>query len=367
MAAGDFTASQLQLINLKAEQMWTDSQYASSLKPEAEAARAVLERQTARFSEFDDWDTKRRKVAVTWIDACDIEAVDCEETCEPEYAELQSKKKPYEPNLCKSAGFSVDALKLKTDSYDMQEQVARGLAGAVKALDEWWARQVLVKIKTFAGVNVAPSPFVYDNVDKTTKFTDLDPSLYKSNLQLLANFMQQAKLNRIASPYIIDNGTFFVDMLNAAFDSGNAEGKGYAARLNVFKDMLYDDQFNFTQAGLTDSLFMIGSGALAFKTVNDNPANQIVVGGGVQDTLYRINSNMLPGVQYDVLYKIKCVVSGTPAKKRYIHTWELKTQGLVELNPEGCPVTTSIGGTPTVVTPTGILSYTKVAAGDLEP
>ena len=74
MAAGDFTASQLQEINLKAEIMWTDSMLAASLKPEAEAARAVLERQTVKFKEFDDWDTKERKVKVTFIDACAIEA-----------------------------------------------------------------------------------------------------------------------------------------------------------------------------------------------------------------------------------------------------------------------------------------------------
>lgn len=360
MAAGNFDASQLQLINLKAEQMWTDSQYAASFKPEAEAARAVRERQTVQFKEFTDWDEKRRKVKVMWLDSCGIEAQDCVETCEPSYAELESKSKPYEPNLCKSAGFSIDALKLKTDSYDMQDQVARGLAGCVKALDEWWAQQVLVKIKTFAGVNVAPDPFIYDNVAKTTKFTDLDPvNQYSGNLKLLANFMQQAKLNRINTPYIIDNGTFFVDMLNAAFDSPNAEGKGYAARLKVFENMLYDDQFNFLQAGLTDSLFMIGAGAVAFQTVNDNPSNQIVIGGNVQDTLYRIKSIVLPGVEYDVLYKIKCIVSGN--KKRYVHTWEVKTQGLVELNPEGCPVTADVNGTPTVVTPTGVLSYTRVA------
>lgn len=360
MAAGDFTASQLQLINLKAEQMWTDGQWAASLKPEAEAARAVLERQTVQFGEFKNWDSTRNKVKVMWINPCDIEAKDCEPTCTPEYPELDTKSKLIEPTLCKQTGFSIDALKLKTDSYSMQEQVARGLAGCVKALDEWWAQQVLVKIKTFAGVNVAPAPFIYDNVNKTTKFTDLDPVIYRSNLQLLANFLQQAKLNRIASPYIIDNGTFFVDMLNAAFDSGNAEGKGYAARLKVFADMLYDDQFNFAQAGLTDSLFMIGAGAVAFQTVNDNPANQIVVGGNVQDTLYRIPSNALPGVQYDVLYKIVCKVSG--GEKRYIHTWEVTTKGLIELNPEGCPVTANVGGTPTVVTPTGVLSYTKVAS-----
>lgn len=357
--AGNFTASQLLEVRLKAEQMWTDSQYAASLKPEAEAAKAVLAHQTARFDVFDDVN-KDKKVKVTFIDACGVQAQDCVDTCDITGNELSTSAKEYEPNLCQEASFSVDVTKLRTNDYGSSEVVAQGLAAAVKALDEWWAQKVLATIKLFAGVNVAPAPFTYDGVAKTTKFTDLNPAIYRSNLQLLANFIQQAKLNRIANPYIIDNGTFFVDMLNAAFDSGNAEGKGYAARLRAFENMLYDDQFNFAAAGLTDSLFMIGSGAVAFKTVNKHPDNPTLIGGNVQETIYTIPSNSLPGVKYDVTYTINCKIVG--GKKHYVHVWQLRTNGLIKLNPEGCPVTATVGGVATTVTPTGVLSYTKVAS-----
>jgi hypothetical protein len=358
MAAGNFTPSQLLEVRLKAEQMWTDSQLAASLKPEAEAARAVLEHQTARFDVLNDTE-KDRVVKVTFIDACGVQATDCTATCDITGTELSTGAKEYKANLCQQASFSVNVTKLRTNDYGSSEVVAQGLAAAVKALDEWWAQKVLAKIKTFAGVNVAPAPFIYDATAKTTKFTDLDPAVYRSNLQLLANFVQQAKLNRIANPYIIDNGTFFVDMLNAAFDSGNAEGKGYAARLRAFENMLYDDQFNFAAAGLTDSLFMVGSGAVAFKTVNKHPDTPTLIGGDVQETIYTIPSNALPNVKYDVTYTIKCVV--TENVKEYVHVWELKTHGLVELNPEGCPVNAVVNGEATVVTPSGVLSYTKVA------
>lgn len=360
MAAGNFTASELLEVRLKAEQMWTDSQYAASLKPEAEAAKAVLAHQTARFEVLNDTE-KDRKIKVTFIDACGVQANDCVDTCDITGNELSTGAKEYAPDLCQEASFSVDFTKLRKNEYGSSEVVARGLASAVKALDEWWAQKALATIKLFAGVNVAPAPFVYDNVAKTTKFTDLDPAIYRSNLQLLANFIQQAKLNRIANPYIIDNGTFFVDMLNAAFDSGNAEGKGYAARLRAFENMLYDDQFNFAAAGLTDSLFMVGSGAVAMKTVNKHPDLPTLVGGNVQETLYTIPSNSLPGVKYDVTYTINCkIVNG---EKHYVHVWQLRTNGLIKLNPEGCPVRATVNGVATTVTPTGVLSYTKVAGG----
>ena len=89
MAVGDFTASELQVIRLKAEQFYKDN--TALYTPEANSAIAVLENQTARFKAFENVD-KDVKVAVTWLDACGIEAKDCEETCDIEEDEIESKK-----------------------------------------------------------------------------------------------------------------------------------------------------------------------------------------------------------------------------------------------------------------------------------
>lgn len=345
MANGEFTASELLETRLKAEQMWTDSQRAASLAPEAEAAIAVLDHQTARFDVFNNID-KDIKVKVTFIDACGREAEDCDNSCDLSEEELSTGSKEYEPNICKKSGFSVNETKLRTNDYGQSEVVAEGLAASVKALDEFWAKQVLVKLKTFAGVNVAPGAMTYDPVNKTTYPVTGD-------LNQLAQLIQQGKLNRINGAYFIDNGVFFTAMLNAAFDSGNAEGKGAAARLKALQGVLYDDQFNFAGAGITDDLFMIGSGAVAFKTVNKHPDIPTLIGGKVQHTIYTIPSNKLPGVKYDVTYTVECKVVNN--KKSYFHTWRLETNGLIELNPEGCPVT--VNGA--VVSPTGVLSYSK--------
>lgn len=347
MASGNFTASELQTLKLKAEQFYQNntSQYA----PEAVSAKAVLENQTARFRAFEDVN-KDQKIAISWLDACGIVAEDCEETCEIDMPELESKSKLYEPNICKQSGFSIDTRKLRTNDYTSDELLLEGTNASIKALDEFWAKQVLAKLKTFAGVNVAPAPYTFDAVNATTNVPTAD-----YNLRLLANWIQQAKLNKIANPYFIDNGSLFIEMLNAQFNSGNFDGAGDASRLSQLRRVLYDDQINFSGAGLTEDTFLIGSNAVAMQTVNKVADRPTLIGGNVQVTTYTVNSLVLPNVKYDVEYSIVCKV-GTDGKKTYVHAWRFTTNGLIELNPTPCPIT--LGGT--TVNPTGVLSYTKV-------
>ena len=116
---------------------------------------------------------------------------------------------------------------------------------------------------------------------------------------------------------------------------------------------MYDDQYNFAAAGLTEDTFLIGKNAVAFQTVNKVADRQTLIGGQVQVTTYTVKSLVLPNVKYDVEYSLVCKIVG--GKKTYVHTWRYTTNGLIELNPQGCPVT--LGAT--TATPTGVLSYTK--------
>lgn len=344
MAAGDFSPTQLLKLQLKAELMWKDSQLAASTVPHADAAIAVLSKQTARFEVFSNRD-KDLEVRVNWIDPCSVVAEDCVESCDEEQPELGTNGKDYKPNICKQSGFSIDQEKFRTNQFGLEETFAVGLQGAKKALDEYWAQQVLVKLSTFAGVNVSNPN--YNPVGNST----LIP-LLGQNLSSLTQLMQDGMLNRIDNAYFIDNGIFYQALTNAAFDAGNAEGKGAAARLKVFQDVFYTDMWNFLPAGVTeDDVFMINSGAVAMKTVNRNPDTPLYMGHKVGETLYTVNSDLLPGVKYDVVYTVKCKIVNQ--KKHYFHTWTLKTHGLIELNPVGCPV--QFGNT--IVSPTGVLSY----------
>lgn len=350
MAAGDFSKSELLKIKLKAEAMWKDSRYEAEFKPTADAAVAVLANQTASFPELENRN-KDRTVVVNWINACGIVAEDCEENCNITGNELESGNKEYAVDLCKKADFSVDAEKSRTNIYEVEEIAARGQAMAIKALDEWWARQAIAKMKSFAGVNVAPAPFTYDNVDKST---DVPAANY--NVKLIANLLQQAMLNKMGNPYFVDNGSLYLEWLNAQLDAGNLDGRGDQNRIAQLK--MYFDQFNFAAAGVAEDTFMISPGAIAMQTKNRNPDAMTLVGGKIQQMRYTVPSIALPGVKYDAYYNLECkVVNG---KSHDFHSWRFETNGGIWLNPEGCPVTIMVGGTPTVLTPTGVLSYTKV-------
>lgn len=344
MANGDFTPTQLLKLQLKAETMWADSQLNASVVPHADAAIAVLNKQTARFDVFENRD-KDLEVRVNFVNPCGIVARDCTESCEQTEAELSTGGKDYKPNICKETGFGIDATKFRTNQYSFEETYAVGMSGAIKALDEYWAQQVLVKLKTFAGANVSNPN--YSAVNGYTTIANLG-----NDLKSLTQLMQDGLLNRIENAYFIDNGLFYQALTNAAFDAGNAEGKGAAARLKVFQDVFYTDMWNFRPAGVVnEDVFMIAAGAVAMKTVNQNPDSPLVIGSKVGETIYTIPSNLLPNVVYDVVYSQVCKIVNN--KKHYFHTWTLKTRGLIELNPEGCPVT--VGGVK--VSPTGVLSY----------
>lgn len=344
MAAGDFSPSALLAIKLKAEQMWTDSRLSADFKANADAAKAVLDNQTATFRELDNPE-KDNQIVVNFLNPCAIVAQDCESNCDLTEAEMESGAKTYALDLCKKAGFGVDAETTRTNTYSVEEESARGLAAALKALDEYWAQQVLVKLKAFAGVNVAPAPWTW--AANTTSVPAAD-----YNVGMVANLINQAILNKMPSAYYIDNGGLYVPWLNAQLAAGNLDGKGDAARIAAIK--LYFDQWNFAPAGLTEDTFAVSPGAVAMKTKTRNPDTPTLIGGSVQQTRYTVASPTLPGVKYDVYYTLNCITKN--GKARIFHTWRVETNGGIFLNPEGCPVTISS----VTYTPTGVLSYTKV-------
>lgn len=350
MAAGDFTASQLLQIQLKAEQMWNDGILAKANQPQAEAAKAVIANQTARFNVLNDR-TKDHKIEVMFLNTCAVETDDCVSNCDIDEPLVESGKKEYEPDLCQKTGFSVDEETTRTNNYGVQEIAAEAMATAIGRLDEWWAQQVMARLKTFAGINVYPDPWTYDPAESTTEVPTADYTL-----QMYANLIIQAQMNRLGSPYYIDNGSLYAQVLNAQLNAGNLDGKGDANRIQQLN--MYFDLYNFARAGLDEDLFAISPGAVAFKTVNRNPDTPRTLGGSIQQTIYTVNSRVLPGVKYDAYYTLKCTT--VAGKAHYVHAWRLETNGGIWLNPEGCPVTIDVDDEPTVVAPTGVLSYTKV-------
>lgn len=346
MAAGNFTASALLKIQLKAEQMWKDSQLANSVEGHADAAIAVLNNQQVRFTELTD-PNKDRTVTVHWINPCAAVAEDCESNCDITEPELETDGQDYVLDLCKKTGFSIDVEKFRTNIYNRDETFAVAMNGAIKVLDEWWAQQVLIKLKAFSGVNVYPEPWTWN---AATSDTEIPSAEY--NLDVIPNLIIQANRNRMTSPYFINNGDLEIDYLRATLNAGNLDGKGDEARIRAIK--MYFDAWNFAAAGVSENIFAVAAGAIAFKTKVRHTTTPVYVAGNINQWRYAVKSNLLPGVSYDVYNTLKCVtVNG---KAHDVESFRLETNGGIFLNPEGCPITVNS----VVYTPTGVLSYDKV-------
>lgn len=346
MAAGDFSASVLTKIKLKAENNWQDSRLAEEYKAHADAAVAVLANQTVTIKPLVDRD-KDYEVEVVWIDPCNTTLRDCQSACDLQGPLTETKAQPYALTLCKEAAYSVNVETSRTNMYEVEEVAAQQIALRVKELDEWWAQRVLIKLKSFAGINVAPTPWTYNPVTNTTEVPTAD-----YNVKMVSKLLKQAILNKMPNPYFIDNGNLFTEWWDKEIEKGNLDGAGDAARIKAIK--LYFDMWNFLPAGLTEDTFMVNKNAVALHTKVKHPDTPKYIGGQVNHTIYTIPSTALPGVKYDVFYTMKCVTVGN--FEQYVHTWVIRTKGDVLLNPKGCPVTVSS----VVYNPTGVISYSAV-------
>ena len=360
MAAGDFSASLLSVIKVKAEKMWTDGMQAADYAPNADAAVAVIQNQTARFGELNRRD-KDNSIDVTWIKTCGRTTADLAGNCNLEEDELETAKKNYQFDIGQKTGFSVDREKLRTNMYEYMEEVAAGLANSVKLLDEYWAQKVLTKVKTFASTNLAPKPFTFD----ATKNATIVPNAMYGNVtspvsgfRLPSAWHKMAIQNKMNAPYFIDNGRIYIDLLDAMLQADGANGADKGAGRRAKKLNITSDLFNFGAAGIANvSTFMINKNAVAFKTYNRHADKPLFIGGKVGQTHYTIKSIALAGVKYDVIHEVKCKEVG--GVTHFYDTWRLITRGGVWLNPESCPVTIASGSNPPAGThtPSGVLSF----------
>ena len=330
--AGDLSASNILKLRAKAENAWSDGKTASQYKVNAEAAKAVLENQTAQIDLLTGRANKDDIVEITFINTCGVVAEDCESNCTIDEPELDTGKEEYAVDICKKTGFSIDAEKVRTNDYELEQLHTAGHAAAVKALDEFWAAQVLAKLDAESGYNAYPTPYAFD---PATMVATVPAAGYNLN-QLTANLILQAQMNNINMPYYIERGLLAGEFLNVQFNAGNFDGKGDAARAQFLK--MYFDMLNFAKAGVTDTdLFMIDASAVALATKTRYSSTPVLAGGKIQQTRYTVPSQALPGVSYDVIYSLECKTVGTKAHD--VHSWRYETNGLIAINPALCPVT----------------------------
>ena len=340
------TASVILTAQVKAEQMWKDSRLAAEYETHADAAVAVKKNQTVRMTELTDPDTDK-DLKVMWIDPCTNQVEDCTATCDITGPMAATAGQLYSLDICKEITFSASSELARRNEYTEEEFLANKTLLAKKALDEYWAQQVLLQLKAFSGIYVFPENYTYANGTTTIPFANY-------NVALLPYLTRAAIMNKMTGNYIIDDGALWNSVYNAGLYEGNLDGKGLAKAASELSRKLTFDLWNFPQAGITEDTFIVGSGAVAFATKARFSRTPVYVDGKVQQWRWSEPSNTIPGVVYDFYSQKTCVTTGTGSgvQEDVVDNVKVKTRGGIFLNPKGCPVT--VGGT--TYTPSGVMS-----------
>lgn len=321
MSAGSFSCSDLVNIQLKGEQIWADAAARKNYEADVEIVKAIKANQTAQLVELED-KAKDKTVKVSWISDCTDTLDGCGAECTVGGAELEVKCTTYSLDLCEKAGFTVDEKDFRTNIYSKEEVIARGILKKKKLLDEYLASQAVLKLDSFKGVNS------YTGGKGTVAGfeTSIAPAYW--NASLFSYLTLVAKKNKFANPYLISGVNLYEAYWNSQMAAANADGKGAA---NMFGSMpLYFDVVNIdAELDPEKATFLLDKGSVALfsKAYWGNVPTDFGDNVGMK---YSVASDNLPGVEYDVTYKVTC--SGDDIK----HNFSLQVKAGIFRNPVGC-------------------------------
>lgn len=329
MSANVNTCATLAKVQLIMDSQWADSAKQKDYIANVEVARAVRENQTVRIEELSN-PMKDKTVTLYWPEFCGATTSACSDECTPGGTKPGTVCEDYTLGMCREVNFSVDHKAYRSIATTFEEAVAVSLLANMQALDEWIAQQFVSEMHAGKGVNA------YTGGKGTVSGfeTSISPAYW--NASLMGYFALVAKKNKFNAPYIVSGTNMYEAYWNAQMNAGNAEGKGAKTMFDQFK--FYFDIFNVDSVMSPDSVtFMLNRNALAFHSkayynwsATDGRAEQFGGAGSSAGMKYQIESKNLPGVFYDVTYKIAC--SGN----EITHDWGVKFTGDIFRNPVGC-------------------------------
>jgi len=323
ITAGVFSETQLVHLQGKADQLWSDRAQKEDYVAQVEVVKAIQAQQTATIG-TQLRGKKNRTLDISWINACEIDD-SAVTNCTFPTTELSTNIQEVELTQERQTGFKVREYPFVTNTYDIEEVIAKGLLTASKVLDEWWAAAIVTAINAAKGVNeVTVGKGVVAGTD-----TYVLPSYW--NADLVAYFNRVAIMNRIKNPFLLSGNNLFESVWNAARERNQA---GDESKVMKFGELpITFDLFNIDTANTPDLVtYLIGRGAFAFETKSFYPATPVKY---IDQHRYSIASYNLPGVRYDVHYTNEC-----DSESDWIdHSFKFKTLGDVFLNPVGCTST----------------------------
>jgi hypothetical protein len=322
------TCATLVKVQLLMDNVWSDNAKQKDYIANVEAIRAVRENQTVRIEDVLN-PMKDRTVTLYWPEFCGATTTSCADDCTPGGSKPGTQCQDYTLGMCREVNFSVDHKTYRTIAPTMEEAIAVSFLANMQALDEWIAVQAVNKMHSGKGVNG------YTGGKGTVSGfeTEISPAYWNANLMTYLQLV--AKYNKFSMPYLVSGTNLFEAYALAQANAANADGKGAKTMFDSFR--MYFDIFNVDSTLGEQATFMLNKNALAFHSktywdwsATDGRAMQFGGVGSEAGMRYKIESKNLPGVFYDVIYKIAC--SGNEVT----HNWKIQFNGDIFRNPVGC-------------------------------
>lgn len=313
----------LAIVQAMADEIWADSIENTDHRTYAAAAQAVLANQNVRFNELQG--AKTKQVSLEWADNCDMTDEACGDDCEISGTNITPVCKTYELDLCRQVPFSVPMKAYRLKTIDQQEAIAKNMVDAMKILDEYIAKQVILGLHANAGTNLFTG-----GQGVVSGSTTCIPAHYW-DATLFGYFAQVSMLNKFSSPYMITGNNLYQAIWQAQMAQANADGKGKAAMVGSIP--VYQDPFN-VEANAPGSTFLLHKNAAAFVSKAYYPrgaANAISKAGAW--LLWSEPSRGLPGIVYDIVYNSAC------AANEFTDNYAVQLNGGFFVNPTGCTAT----------------------------
>jgi len=330
MSAGVNTCATLAYVQRAADGLWADAARNKDFIGSVQTLTAIRENQSVMIEELTN-PMKDKTVTIYWPTECDTTTAACSNDCATAGSLPGTSCQDYTLDICREVEFAVTEKTYRTIAPTFEEAVAVSLLRKMKVLDEYITVQAVNKLEAGKGVNA------YTGGKGTVSgfTTTVNPAYW--NASLFPYLKLVADYNKFSAPYLISGANLYEAKLNAMANAGNSDGKGAATLFGMFP--IYNDIFNIDSTLADQVTFLVNKNALAFHSktyynwnAGDSQAEKWGGSGSSTGYRYQIESKNLPGVFYDVIYKISC------ASDVITHNWKIQFHGGIFRNPVGCNI-----------------------------
>jgi len=324
-----FDASQLPDIILKLDNMAANANILKEYQPQIAGLRLIQKNQTASLDPItsqlarNDKDYYDGKVKVTWLTGVAGEDEAVEENCHLTGEPLGDAGEDFPLTMEFKKDFEIDEDLAKTHSYSVQEQQAKGMLDLFRIMDQGYAKRVIAKLDSFAGVNQYLGGYTVDDATGNTIIPAAD-----YNVTMLAYLAKAAIINRLNNYYLIDNGE---NLWTPKFLSDAGQVKDGITQSNIYDQFKIDFDFiNFAKAGVDTDTLLVDSNSVFFTTRtrfgNRAPLERKA------DQFVSVVTSPYTGIDYDLYVEVVCrVVNG---RDHIVRIYRLQTKGDLLQAPE---------------------------------